>query len=195
MALDIAAVVLGIKAIPTVIKALKGAISTFRERAPKPEVVSPIEEQLQEIFQKLDSIKDGAWIIDAYFELYGYSLELYTTSDDFIKAMMAPSPPETKSFFANTKYLDLKQKFDRGMAQFLSAYGEEVDRNDVGVIELHINKLRELISEEKGYLETQNYEKLDKINIEILVTSNVLRGMTRARLLKIIKELQKIGGA
>ena len=194
MVLDIAAVVVGIEAIPRVIKALKGAISTFREKAPKPEIVSPIEEQLLEIFGRLDSIKDGAWIINAYFELYSHSLDLYTTSDDFIKAM-AKSALETKSLFANTNYLDLKQKFDRGIAQFLSAYGEEVDRNDLGVIELHINKLRDLISEGKGYVESENYEKLEKVNINITITSNELRGMSRARLLKIIKELQKIRGA
>ena len=194
MVLDIAAVVVGIEAIPRVIKALKGAISTFREKAPKPEIVSPLEEQLLEIFGRLDSIKDGAWIINAYFELYGHSFDLYTTSDDFIKAM-AKSPLETKSLFASTNHLDLKQKFDRGIAQFLSAYGEEVDRNDVGVIELHINKLRDLISEGKGYVESENYEKLEKVNKEITITSNELRGMSRARLLKIIKELQKIRGA
>jgi hypothetical protein len=194
MVLDSVLVVEGIKAIPGAIKVFKEAWSTFRKKAPKPEDIIPIEENLQEIFRRLDSIKEGAWIINAYFELYGRSLDLYTTSDDFIKAM-AKSPPETKSLFASTIHLDLKKKFDRGIAQFLSAYGEEVDQNDVGVIELHINKLRDLISEGKGYVASENYKELEKVNINITVTSNELLGMSQARLLKIIKELQKIRGA
>ena len=194
MVLDSVLVVEGIKAIPGAIKVFKEAWSAFRKKAPKPEDIIPIEENLQEIFRRLDSIKEGAWIINAYFELYGRSLDLYTTSDDFIKAM-AKSPLETKSLFASTIHLDLKKKFDRGIAQFLSAYGEEVDQNDVGVIELHINKLRDLISEGKGYVASENYKELEKVNINITVTSNELLGMSQARLLKIIKELQKIRGA
>ncbi|MCK4735380.1 MAG: hypothetical protein KAT65_23205 [Methanophagales archaeon] len=194
MVLDSVLVVEGIKAIPGAIKVFKEAWSAFRKKAPKPEDIIPIEENLQEIFRRLDSIKEGAWIINAYFELYGHSLDLYTTSDDFIKAM-AKAPLETKSLFASTIHLDLKKKFDRGIAQFLSAYGEEVDRNDVGVIELHINKLRDLISEGKGYVESENYKELEKVNINITITSNDLLGMSQARLRKIIKELQKIRGA
>ena len=79
MPLDIAAIVSGISAFPTVIDALKKAVSSLKEKNKEAEAILPIEYQVQEINNKLNTIKDGAWSINAYFELYGNTLDLYTT--------------------------------------------------------------------------------------------------------------------
>lgn len=196
MVLDSVLVVEGINAIPGAIKVFKEAWSAFRKKAPKPEDIIPIEENLQEIFRRLDSIKEGAWIINAYFELYGHSLDLYTTSDDFIKTLAKAKSLDAKEVFATTSYSNLRQKFDLGIAQFISTFGSDVDQKDVRLIEMHIDTLRDLISEVKGLVgaREKDYNKLEEAIIKITDTSNKLRAMSRARLLKIIMELQKIGG-
>lgn len=194
MVLDSVLAVEGIKAIPGAIKVFKKAWSAFRKKVPKPEDIIPIEENIQEIFRRLDSIKDGAWIINAYFELYGHSLDLYTTSDDFIKTLAKVESLDAKEVFATTSHSNLKQKFKLGMGEFISTFGNDVDQNDVRLIEMHINTLRERISEVKGLVAAKDYTKLEGAIINITDTSNELRAMSRARLLKIIMELQKIGG-
>ena len=194
MVLDSVLAVEGIKAIPGAIKVFKKAWSAFRKKVPKPEDIIPIEENIQEIFRRLDSIKDGAWIINAYFELYGHSLDLYTTSDDFIKTLAKVKNLDAKGVVATASSSNLKQKFKLGMGEFISTFGSDVDQNDVRLIEMHINTLRERISEVKGLAAAKDYNKLEEVIVNITDTSSELRVMTRARIMKILMELQKVGG-
>ena len=193
MPLDIAAIVAGISTIPAVIAALKKAVSSLKEKTKEEAAILPIEGQVQEINNKLNTIKDGAWSINAYFELYGNALDLYTTGDDFTKSILR-APEGTRDLLAETNYYSLLQKFDVGIAPFLSTYSGYVDTNDEGEIRIHINQLRELLGQGKAHLVGKNYKKLETIINELTRISNILRGMARGRLLSLTMELQKVGG-
>lgn len=195
MPVDIGTIVTGISTIPPVINALKKAISSIGEKTGEKEVILDAESQVQEINNKLNMIKDGAWSINAYFTLYGHALDLYTTGDDFTKTILRLPDVATKNLIAETNYYNLFQKFDEGISPFLAAYGEYIDKQDEGEIRMHVNKLRELLGEGKGYLKGEEYEKLESAINELTRTSNILRGMSRGRLMSLIMELQKVGSA
>lgn len=195
MPVDIGTIVTGISTIPPVINALKKAISSIGEKTGEKEVILDAESQVQEINNKLNMIKDGAWSINAYFTLYGHALDLYTTGDDFTKTILRLPDVATKNLIAETNYYNLFQKFDEGISPFLAAYGEYIDKQDEGEIRIHVNKLRELLGEGKGYLKGEEYEKLESAINELTRTSNILRGMSRGRLMSLIMELQKVGSA
>lgn len=196
MPVDIGTIVTGISAIPPVINALKKAISTIGEKTGEKEVILDAASRVQEIDNNLNMIKDGAWSINAYFVLYGHALDLYTTGDDFTKTILRlPDEVATKKLIAATNYENLLQKFNEGITPFLTAYSGYIDKEDEGEIRTHINKIRELIGEGNVYLKGEEYEKLEGVINELTRTSNILRGMSRGRLLSLIMELQKVGGA
>ena len=195
MPVDIGTIVTGISTIPPVINALKKAISSIGDKTGEKEVTLDAEVQVQEINNKLNMIKDGAWSINAYFMLYGHALDLYTTGDDFTKTILRLPDIATKNLIAEANYYNLLQKFDEGISPFLAAYGEYIDKQDEGEIRMHVNKLRELLGEGKGYLKGEEYEKLESAINELTRTSNILRGMSRGRLMSLIMELQKVGSA
>ena len=194
MPLDIAAIVAGISAIPSVITALKESITSLKKKTKEVEAILPVENQVQEINNKLNTIKEGAWSINAYFELYGHTLDLYTSGDDFTKTVLRV-PNGTRDLLAETNYYNLLGKFEEGLSPFLSTYRGYVDKIDEGEITAFITQLRDFLGEGKGYLKAKEYEKLESIINEVLVISNKLRGMSRGRLLSLTMELQKVGGA
>ena len=85
---DILSVIQGMSAITTILDSIKEALSSLRKKTKNGQEVSEIEANIHKMNQKLNSIRDGAWSINAYFELYGNALDLYTTADDFTKTLL-----------------------------------------------------------------------------------------------------------
>ncbi len=194
MPVDFAAIVSGISQIPTVYKSFKEAFSSFKKEAKdeNAKTLKEVESKIQELDNKLISINEGAFSINAYFELYGDALDLYTTTDDFIK-ITSKAPEQTRDTFALTNYNNLYQKFDIGLDPFLSRFSGHVDKDDEGMIRTNINTLRELLTEGKVLLNTKNYGELERKLADITRITNQLRGMSRAKLLRLVDELQKVG--
>ncbi len=195
MPVDIAAIVTGISQIPTVYKSFKETFSSLKKETKDENAkttLKEVESKIQELDNKLISINDGAFSINAYFELYGYALDLYTTADDFIKIILK-APEQTRDLVAYTNYMNLYQKFDIGLDPFLSRFSGHVDRDDEGVIRTNTNTLRELLTEGKVLLNTKNYGALEIKLADLTRITNQLRGMSRAKLLRLVDELQKVG--
>ncbi len=195
MPVDIAAIVSGISQIPTVYKSFRDTFSSLKKET-KDEgvktVLKEVESKLLELDNKFSSINEGAFSVNAYFELYGHALDLYTTADDFIKIILK-APEQTRDLVAYTNYNNLYQKFDIGLDPFLSRFNGHVDKEDEGVIRTNTNIIRDSLAAGKVLLETKNYRELEMKLADLTRITNQLRGMSRAKLLRLVDELQKVG--
>ena len=191
MPIDFTAITSGISAIPSVIIALKSAVSSLKEKTKNTEVLNDVESELHKLDTKLISIKEGAWSINAYFELNGCALEIYTTADDFIKNIIR-SPESTRDLLADANYSNLSTKFNR-LEHFLETYNGYVAKEDEGKIEENIRYLSKHLSEGHAYLCGKNYKECEKKLMDTLTVTNQLRELSRAKLLRLVIELQKVG--
>lgn len=188
-----------IKEIATITPLLGKIIDNFknlRKKSKDDVYISVIDSNIQELSQKLSFIKNGAWSINAYLELYGNALNLYTTADDFIKTILNQSdiPNNIFEVTAQANYSNLTERFDIGFNQYISTYGIYLDKVDENSIKIYIDNLREKLGEGKGQLTIDRRNQLIKVISEIARISNTIRGLSRGRLLSLTMELQKIGG-
>ena len=188
MSVSIVAIIEGISAIPTAIAAL-GKL-TRKERTKEEEAV--LKDQVQEISNKINVLKDMGWSMDAYITLYGHALEIYTTADDLIKLILKTKDVDV--LIGEECYYDLIGKFDRGLALFVSNFGKDVDEADTGAIKVHIRDLDRLFGEGKAHVDADEYKKLERTVFKIAEIANKLRGMAYMRLTAIIKELERSSG-
>ncbi len=152
---------------------------------------STIKKVSSELDAKPITINERALSINAYFELNGCALELYTTADDFIKNIIK-SPEETRDFLAEVSYNNLSTRFNR-VEHFLETYGGYVAKEDEGKIEENIKYLSKTIAEGNAYLPGKNYKECEKKLMDILKAANNLRELSRAKILRLVIELQKVG--
>lgn len=192
--MDISAMIQGISVFSKGFIDLKNVVfsSNTENKEKHTEILKVVQTKIQELDKQMNMVNDSTWSINAYFELYGSALELYTSSDDFIKNILK-APEEIKELLADTNYYNVKQKFDEKIAMFLLTYAKDIDQADEMLIEKHINDLRDNIGEAKGCLTSKDYKELEKIIKNILRTSNQLRTLSYQRQKKILMELQRMG--
>lgn len=188
MSVSIAAIIEGISAIPTAIAALRKL--THKERTEEEEAV--LKDQVQEISNKINVLKDMGWSMDAYITLYGHALEIYTTADDLITVILKTKDVDV--LIGEGYYYELIGKFDRGLALFVENLGKDVDAEDSGAIKENISQLNRLFGEGKVHIEADEYKKLERTVFKIAEIANKLRGRAYMRLIAIIKELERSSG-
>lgn len=191
MPIDFVAITSGISTINNVVITLKKYVSYIKEKNKDVEVFKDLESEIQNLDSKLVTISAGAESINAYFELNGYALELYTTADDFIKNIIK-APDETRDLLAEISFSNLSSKFNR-IEHFLETYSGYVAQEDEGKIEVNIKYLNKNLIEGHGHLNEKKYNDCEKKIMEIISLSNDLRELSRAKLLRLVIELKKVG--
>ena len=190
MSVSIAAIIEGISAIPTAIAVLRKL--TRKERTKEEEAV--LKDQVQEISNKINVLKDMGWSMDAYITLYSHALEIYTTADDLIKVILKTKDKDFDVLIGEGYYYELIGKFDRGLVPFVENLGKDVDGEDSGAIKENISQLGGLLREGKVHIEAEEYKKLERTVFKIAEIANKLRGRAHMRLIAIIKELERSSG-
>lgn len=197
MSVEIMAIIGGISSISKGFLELNKSFSFLKDKFKDKhdEDLENVENKIQDLNDRIFSISEGADSINAYFELYSYALDLYTTADDFIK-IQSKAPEQTRNTFAYMNYSNLDQKFAIGLDSYLTRFNGYVDQDDEGTIQTNIKTIRDLLVEVRTLLVTKNekdYEELEKKLGDLTRITNQLRGLSRAKLLRLVDALQKAG--
>jgi len=139
------------------------------------------------------AIKNLSKSINTYFELYGYSLDVYTTADDAVKILLVEGPVEFRGLYAEVNYNGLRGKFDNGLKYFHISPGRVLDKEDKSLVIEHIGKLEMLFGKSEIHLKSKNYNELKETINEIAATSNKIRVLSRQRLLSLFEALREPG--